>query len=174
MRRRVVLSVVAVFIAASALAFAQGFKNIKEALTGFEEVPSISTQGNGIFTARISNDESSIQYELSYADLEGNITQSHIHIGQPGVSGGIMLFLCTNLNNGPAGTQTCPAAPATISGVWTASSVVGPTGQGIEPGAFEEVIRAIRAGYTYVNVHSSKWPAGEIRRQINGNSGNGQ
>ena len=41
-----------------------------------------------------------------------------------------------------------------------------PTPQGIEPGAFAELVAAIRAGHTYVNVHSTKWPGGEIRAQI--------
>jgi CHRD domain-containing protein len=173
MRRRLIVASVAVFVAASAaVTYAQGgFKNIKEILTGYQEVPAISTTGSGELKARISNDGSEIEYELSYADLEGSVLQSHIHIGQPGVNGGIMLFLCSNLGNGPAGTQACPPPPATITGVLTASNVIGPTAQGIEPGAFAEVIQAIRAGSTYVNVHSSKWPGGEIRKQINGNTG---
>jgi len=45
--------------------------------------------------------------------------------------------------------------------------VVGPAGQGIAPGELDEFIRAIRAGVTYVNVHSTKFPSGEIRGQIN-------
>jgi hypothetical protein len=38
--------------------------------------------------------------------------------------------------------------------------------QGIEAGNFAELVAAMRAGSTYANVHSSKWPAGEIRAQI--------
>ena len=53
-----------------------------------------------------------------------------------------------------------------------AADVIGPNGppamQGIEPGAIGELVAAIRAGHTYVNVHSSKWPGGEIRAQIRG------
>ena len=49
-----------------------------------------------------------------------------------------------------------------------ATDVIGPEAQGIEPGAFAELIAAMRAGHTYANVHSSKWPTGEIRTQILG------
>ena len=48
----------------------------------------------------------------------------------------------------------------------TADSVIGPVGQGIEAGALDELIAAIRAGKTYVNIHTTKWPAGEVRSQI--------
>lgn len=49
-----------------------------------------------------------------------------------------------------------------------AADVIGPTAQGIEAGAFDELLAAIRAGRTYANVHSDKWPAGEIRAQLPG------
>src|SRR5262245_47363921 len=107
--------VLIVFALLSPVVFAQGFKVIMEVLTGYEEVPVVSTAGNAQFRARISNDETSIQLEMKYADLEGSIQQSHIHIGQKGVNGGISVFLCTILGNGPTGIQSCPASPATIS-----------------------------------------------------------
>src|ERR687891_1574380 len=112
MRRLGVSIAVIALVSASTGAFAQGFKKISEILTGYEETPSaVSTTGNGTFNARISNDGTQIQWELSYADLEGAIQQAHIHFGQKGVNGGISVFLCTNLGNGPAGTQPCPAPP---------------------------------------------------------------
>jgi hypothetical protein len=82
--------IVLVVILASALAFGvtQGFKNIKDLLTGYEETPSaVSTTGNGTFNARISNDESRIDWELSYDDLEGAVQQAHIHFGQKSITG---------------------------------------------------------------------------------------
>jgi hypothetical protein len=160
------------FVLASTVALAQGFKRISEFLVGYQEVPAVSTAGNGEFHARISNDESEIEYQLSYSDLEGNVTQSHIHLGQRGVNGGIMVFLCTNLGNGPAGTQACPAPPATITGTIRAANIgAGAAAQGITPGEMDELIRALRAGVTYVNIHSTLWPGGEVRSQIDGNSG---
>jgi len=43
--------------------------------------------------------------------------------------------------------------------------------RGISAGELGELIAAIRAEATYVNVHSTRWPGGEIRSQIDGNSG---
>lgn len=177
MRRLGMSIAVIALVSASTVVLGQGFKKISEFLTGYEEVPSVSTTASGNFTARISNDESRIDWELSYSDLEGAVQQAHIHFGQAGVNGGISVFLCTNLGNGPAGTQPCPAPPATISGTIVAADVspnipatAAARTQGINTGEIDELIRAIRAGATYVNVHSTLWPGGEIRSQIDGNS----
>ena len=181
MRRRLLISLAAfALLSISTLVFAQGgFKKISEILTGYEETAApgsaggaVSTTGNGTFTARISNDESQIEWQLTYNDLEGAVQQSHIHFGQKGITGPISVFLCTNLGNGPVGTQPCPAPPATISGTITAADVTNLANErGISAGELDELIRAMRAGATYVNVHSTRWPGGEIRSQIDGNSG---
>jgi hypothetical protein len=173
--RRLAASIAVMAVAAvPAVVLAQGgFLNISELLSGYEETPSaVSTAGNGTFTARISVDGSRIDWQLTYADLEGAVQQAHIHFGQTAVTGPISVFLCTNLGNGPAGTQPCPAPPATISGTITAADVTNLANErGISAGELEELIRAIRAGATYVNVHSTRWPGGEIRSQIDGNHG---
>src|SRR6185436_15541541 len=173
MRRLGVSIAVIALVSVSAVVFAQGFKKISETLTGYEETASaVSTTGNGTFNARISNDGTRIDWELSYSDLEGAVQQAHIHFGQSGVTGPISVFLCTNLGNGPAGTQPCPAPPATISGTIVAADVTNLANErGISAGEFDELLDAIRAGVTYVNVHSTRWPGGEIRSQIDGNSG---
>jgi len=172
MQRLGKLIAVIAIVSVSTIALAQGFKKISEFLTGYEETPSaVSTTGNGTFNARISNDGSRIDWELSYNDLEGAVQQAHIHFGQKGVTGPISVFLCTNLGNGPAGTQPCPAPPATISGTITAVDVTNLANErGISAGEFDELLNAMRAGVTYVNVHSTRWPGGEIRSQIDGNS----
>lgn len=132
-------------------------------LSGYEETPTLSTPATGSFKAKITNDNT-IEYELSYADLEGDITQSHIHFGRPGIMGGIAAWLCQGLTAGPAGTPPCQGArTGTASGVITPANVIGPSGQGIAAGEFEELLAAIRAGATYVNVHSTLRPSGEIR-----------
>jgi hypothetical protein len=160
---RAYLIVPAVLVAGAAVAN-PGVKQFHEVLTGTQEVPAVSTSASGAFSARISNDETSVSWELSYADLEGNVLKSHLHLGQPGVNGGVFVFLCSNLGNGPPGTQACPPPPATISGTFDASDLVGgAAAQGLAPGELDEAIRAMRAGVTYVNVHSSLFPGGEIR-----------
>jgi CHRD domain len=144
---------------------------LKTRLTGFEEVPVNSTVARGDFRAQLRVSQSEIQYRLRYSDLEGTVQQAHIHLGQRSVNGGIAVFLCSNLGNGPAGTPACPPAPATVEGTIRPQDIVGPSMQGLEPGEFDELVRAIRAGVTYANVHSSKFPNGEIRGQISSDDG---
>ena len=151
---------------AGTAAVAGGGKQLKGALDGYEEVPAVSTAAAGAFRATVAPSGEGLSYRLQYAGLEGDVTQAHIHFGQPAVNGGISVFLCSNLGNGPAGTQPCPPPPATIEGTITAADVVGPTAQGIAPGELPELMRAIRAGMTYANVHSTKWAGGEIRSQL--------
>ena len=127
-----------------------------------DETPSVSSTGSGDFTARISRNEDAIDYDLSYQDLEGaTILFAHIHLGERHVAGGVAVFLC-----GGSGKPACPPAPAQVHGRIVAGDIVGPTGQGLAPGELDELIRALRAGATYANVHTDKQPAGEIRGQI--------
>jgi hypothetical protein len=177
MKRLIAAVCLLVVAAASAAAARQGFKSIQEYLTGYEEVPAVSTAGSGRFTASIATDGSQIDWQLDYSDLEGAVQQSHIHLGQAGVNGGITVFLCTNLGNGPAGTQACPASPAVISGTITMADVspnipatLNARNQGLGTGELNELIAAMRAGTTYVNIHSTSWQGGEVRSQIDGNN----
>jgi len=136
-------------------------------LSGFQEDPLVlSTTGNGRFKLQVDVDKQEATYELSYSALEGDVLQAHIHIGGRSQSGGISVFLCSNLGNGPAGTQPCPAAPAEISGTFRPADIIGPTGQGVTAGQFDELVAAIRGGVAYVNVHSTRYPGGEIRAQL--------
>ena len=162
-----------ILLAVAAVAVAQNIRALREFLTGREEVPSVVTTANGEFRAEINDRDDEITYELSYRELEGTVQQAHIHLGQKGVNGGISVFLCSNLGNGPAGTQPCPPAPATITGTIRPADVspnipstAAARAQGLEPGEFDELVSAIRAGVTYVNVHSTKFPGGEIRSQL--------
>src|SRR5262245_38104635 len=138
-------------------------KKFRADLTGFEEIPTLSSPGTGKFEARLSQDGQSVDYELEYQDLESNVRQAHIHLGAPAFNGGIMVFLCTNLGNGPPGTPECPATGGTVRGTFTAAEVIGPMDQGVSPGEFAEVIRALRSGAAYANVHTDTRQGGEIR-----------
>jgi len=135
-------------------------------LVGFEEVPSsLSTTGRGRFRAVIDEDAGLITYRLTYEGLVA-VAQAHIHFGQRHTNGGISVFLCSNLGNGPAGTQACPDTAGEVSGEIVAVNVIGPAGQGIAAGEFAELLAAIRSGNAYANVHTTAFPGGEIRGQI--------
>ena len=139
-------------------------------LRGFEEVPSVSTAGQGFLFAALNAAGTALDFQLFYLALQGNVTQAHIHVGNPGVNGGIVLFFCSNLAP-PAGVPApvpCPTAAGlnTVTGSLTAANVITQTGQGIAAGDFAEVIRAMRTGFAYANVHSDQFPGGETRGQI--------
>lgn len=135
-------------------------------LRSFEEVPSIASPGGGHFEGIVNDDGTEVEYVLNYSRLEGQVTQAHIHLAQRGVNGGIMVFLCSNLGNGPEGTPPCPAGGGTVSGAFGPEDIIGPATQGVAPGELFTLLRAIRAGYAYVNVHTNLFPAGEIRGQL--------
>jgi hypothetical protein len=150
-----------------------GKKNVtSDPMSGYlEGAPGpVSSAASGAFEATIDDAAMEIHYTISYQGLEGTVTQSHIHFGQRSVSGGISAWLCGTSGTvaGPAGTPTCPDPHSgTLSGTIVPANVIGPVGQGIAPGEFAELVAAIRAGRAYANVHSTLFPAGEIRGQIN-------
>jgi hypothetical protein len=151
-----------------------GPNHVKAIMDGFQENPSISTTGTGQVELRIDEEAQTIDFEVSYDNLEGVgttpfvangvVTASHIHVGARGVNGGVSAFFC-----GGGGRPACPTPSGTVSGTITPADIIGPAAQGInagEPTAFAELVRAIRAGFTYANVHTTRWPGGEIRGQI--------
>ena len=155
-----------VVLAAAAPVHAQGGTAVAR-LRAFDEVPALSTPAGGFFTATINEDGTELNWELRYFNMEGNVTQAHLHFAQKGVNGGIMVFLCSNLGNGPFGTQVCPADNGTVSGTIRAIDIIGgAAAQGIAPGELFSVLRGIRGGVVYANVHTTVFPGGEIRCQL--------
>jgi hypothetical protein len=158
-------AVAVVATASVALAKGDGGKNsFKAVLNGYNEVVgpgSISTTGHGIFRAKIDEDSQTISYTLTYSELENAATQAHVHFAQRHVGGGVIYFLCGGGDKPP-----CPSPGGTVTGVVDPADIIGPASQGIEAGSFAEAVRAMRAGATYANVHSTRWPAGEIRGQL--------
>jgi len=132
-------------------------------MTGYQEATpaGVSTVATGSFEATIDEDAQTIDYTLSYSGLEAPVLFAHIHFGNRFTSGGVSAFLC-----GGGGKPDCPQE-GMVTGTVTPADVIGPAGQGIAAGEFVELVRAMRAGMTYANVHSTKFPNGEIRGQIN-------
>jgi hypothetical protein len=142
---------------------------VEIALTPLQEPPICTSTGSGTFTATLSDDQTEVEYELTY-ELEGaaTATQGHIHVAQRLVNGGISVWLCQSATNvDPTGlSPQCPASGTPVTGTFTSANVIGPTGQGIAAGEFAELVRVMRLGATYANVHSALCPSGEIRGQI--------
>jgi CHRD domain len=158
-----VVAIVSIVAVVATTAIAGNGRKAEADLDGYQELSpasSISTLGNGEFEARVQSQ--AIEYELSYEDLEGGaVLFAHIHFGQFHTNGGVSAFLC-----GGGGKPACPAPPATVTGTIVPTDVVGPAAQGIAAGEFDELVRAMRAGATYANVHTTMFPGGEIRGQI--------
>ena len=129
-----------------------------------EEVPSVSNpDGRGEFELTFVGTQT-MSFRLSWSGLTGPPGAAHIHLGQRGANGGVSAFLC-----GGSTKPACPQATSgAISGTITPADVVGPASQGIAPGEWEELARAIRLGVTYANIHTQNFPGGELRGQIRG------
>lgn len=180
MLRRAILPVLATSLILLALGVTAGDNRHRSIrafaeLIPFNEVPSISSGAHGRFKATIDRENQTIAYELSYEGLEEVPQQAHIHLGQRHTNGGVSVFLCGNPPTVPPATfpqpPACPVSPATITGVLTAANIVGPAVQGLAASQggvneFDELVDAILSGATYANVHSVKFPGGEIRGQV--------
>jgi hypothetical protein len=168
------LAGIGVLLAANAVAggYGRNSDNFVVQMQGFQEVPAVVSGGSGQCRIQINEAAGTIDYQVGFEDLEGSITQSHIHIGQPNVAGGISLWLCqTTGTPAPASvaaiTPMCPGPMSgNFSGTLTAANVIGPTGQAVPVGDLGDVLNAIRAGKTYCNIHSTVVPGGEIRAQL--------
>jgi len=129
-------------------------------LDGFQQVPTLFSAGSGEFTATLSADATTLSYTLTYTGLTA-ASAGHIHLGERGTNGGVSAFLC-----GGGGKPACPASSGTVSGTITAADIIGPASQGLAAGQFANFLTGLRAGATYVNVHTAAFPGGEIRGQI--------
>ncbi len=137
-------------------------------MSGYLEVPSVSTTARGTIETKINNN-STIEYKLTYSGLSSTAAVAHIHFAQPGVNGNVVAFLC-----GGGGKPACPATSGTVSGtIGSADVTAAAAAQGIAAGEIGELIAAMKAGFTYANVHSATFGGGELRGQIRarGNGG---
>jgi CHRD domain len=136
-------------------------------LSGFDELSpnAVFTPGQGTLTLKLDQKLQLVTYTLTYSGLSSTVTQAHIHFGKERDIGGIFLFLCTNLGNGPAGTPFCPTG-GTVTGQLTPASVVAFAPSDIKAGDFSIVPAALLSDTAYANVHTVNHPGGEIRGQV--------
>jgi len=117
-------------------------------LSGAQEVPGVVTSASGEATVVISADDATIWYVVSYSGLSGTLAAAHIHTGAAGANGGVILPLV--------------ASASPMVGTLTATSFT-PSGSIT---TFSQAVAAIKAGNTYVNLHTAANPGGEIRAQV--------
>jgi hypothetical protein len=161
-----------------AVTFSAGHAGAQEfvaELAGFNEIGPLNAETGAILTNGTGNlqldvGRNSATYSLTYSGLSSQVLQAHIHFGQKHVPGGIFVFLCTNLGNGPVATPACPGTTSgTVTGTITAASIVAVPGQNIPAGNFGVLLAALGSDTAYVNVHTANFPGGEIRGQIEEN-----
>jgi hypothetical protein len=153
----------------------EGTISARAKLSGFQENLPKLTDGTGTFTGTIKG--GTLTYKLTYSGLSSDAFMSHIHFAQPGVNGGIFIWLCGSAKApGPTGTPTCPATGGTVTGSVTSAgvqSLIGTppaAGQNLNAGDFAGAIRILESGDAYVNVHTTNFPGGEIRGQVKANN----
>jgi hypothetical protein len=129
-------------------------------LSGLPQVPSVLTRGHGTFTAELVDGDNALRYELNYTDLSGPAMMAHLHFGETGSNGGVIVGLC-----GGSG-QPCPGAAGIVTGTITAADVQAIAAQGVASGDFQGLLTALRNGAAYANVHSPAFAEGEIRGQV--------
>jgi hypothetical protein len=140
-----------------------------ERLLGGNENPPIISDGSGSFRARLREDRISFRLRYDVASDGSDVLQAHLHISNPGTNGGIVAFLCSNIEDPPPPTdRVCPDSPGEVSGDIFAEDVlaVPDTGDIIKAGNLEGLKRLIDQGSVYANVHTNDHMGGEIRGQL--------
>jgi hypothetical protein len=150
-----------------------GTEEFRAVLSGFNETGALNaetgailSQGTGVVEVKLDRNTQTLSFTLKFQNLSSPVTQSHIHFGKIHVPGGVMVFFCSNLATAPAGTQPCPANGGTVTGTLTAANVLALAGQNVPAGDFNAVADALLSDTAYVNVHTTNFPAGEIRGQL--------
>jgi CHRD domain len=174
---------------APATGSAQDNGRLRITLSGFQEVippnlglGAIFSTGSGRLTLKVAKQNRMIDYELTYSFPDAAATpivgaqfvnQAHLHFGQKHTTGGITVWLCQSSDNpAPAAvaatTPTCPSPSGTVSGTIAPGQVLALPGQGLPAGqdGFDAILEALQNDAIYGNVHTDKFPSGEIRGQF--------
>jgi CHRD domain len=135
---------------------------LRASLRGLNEVPPTASPATATLRATLDERAQTITFTLDFRNLTLAPAAAHIHFGPPAVNGGVMVFFC-----GGGGKPACPTTTSgTVTGTIAAADVVGPAAQGIAVGDFASVVRAIRTGNSYANMHNERFPAGELRGRV--------
>lgn len=134
-------------------------RNFAAALSGAQEVPPVDTAARGQITLQLSKDGTELGYRLIVANIE-NVTQAHLHLAPAGANGAVVAWLYPS---GPP-AQLIPGRSDGVlaTGTITSADLVGP----LAGASLSDLVAAIEAGDIYANVHTSQFPGGEIRGQL--------
>jgi hypothetical protein len=145
-RKLIPFAVLAILLVVAGVALAGSARDVytyRSAMTTGAAVPKPkgASGGKGAFTATVTESGSTrtIKWKLTFSRLSGKALMAHIHKGKRGVAGNVLIPLCGPCKSGQTGQTK-------IS---------------------KDVADLLESGRTYVNVHTAKNLAGEIRGQVN-------
>ena len=148
MRKFLVLALAALAVLAVPVAFAATRYEAK--LNGKSETPKSNSKATGEAVLRVASNNKSISYRIEAKGLSGAVQAAHIHFGKPGEAGGVIVNICPKPCSLPKSGKLTSKNFAKAPGV----------------SSFAAAIRQLKKGNTYVNIHTKKFPAGEIRGQV--------
>jgi len=125
-------------------------------LSGDEEVPAVATEMSGKFRIEFAEDYSSATFRMDVRDGV-RVTQSHLHCGEEGVNGPVIVFL------GGFHDRGWDIDGRWLDGVTVTDENIVNTACG---STLRDIAQAIEEGRIYVNVHTVAVPSGEIRGQL--------
>lgn len=155
----IVMATLVALVASVAAAYASP-ENFRTHLTGDEEVPAVDTTAQGQAIFQLNRDGTAIDYRLIVANID-DVFMAHLHLAPAGENGGVVVWLYPN--DGPPPQLIPGRTQGTLAtGTITAGDLVGDfAGQSLDV-----LLEAMRESEIYVNVHTTAFPAGEIRGQI--------
>lgn len=161
MRRALSLTIAitaGMFALAAAPASAQSF-TLTANLTGAGEAtvttPALNTGAFGDATVVVDTTAQTVTYTVRVFNLPSGVTASHIHVGAAGTAGPVVVNFAPVVNS---------SNDFGFTGVVKFSDFTIRADQGIR--SADDMVQAILGGNSYVNVHSTVNPGGEIRGQL--------
>jgi hypothetical protein len=154
----------AILVAGSTAAQAQIYK---ATLSGANEVPAVTTAGTGVGVVSLNTTTHELRVRSTFTGLTGDTTASHIHCcAAPGTNAGVATQTPTFVNF-PLGVKAGAynnSFNTTQAATWNAAFI---TANGGTPAGAEAALSAgLNGGNSYLNIHSSTSPGGEIRANL--------
>ncbi|HEX2089922.1 MAG TPA: CHRD domain-containing protein [Actinomycetota bacterium] len=145
-RRTTIASLIAAGLALTALLAVPAFSGLSDAplfasLRGQNEIPDADPDGRGGFTAIVDGNQ--FCYGLTVTNIDQPIVGAHIHRGNAGENGPVVIPLTPPSTSDPGASSACTTA---------------------DPGLLQEILQ--RPSQFYVNVHTGTFPGGAIRDQL--------
>jgi len=133
----------------------EGMEVFEATLSPANEVPARSTAASG--RVQYISDGTTVTYTIEVDDIT-NVIAAHIHSAPAGANGPIRVFFYGNGSPNPGPAVSFTDKSILVKGSFTAANVSGVS--------FADLLNQMRNGQAYTNVHTTQFPGGEMRGQI--------